>query len=249
MERMKQSLSILLTPIFYLYFGLTLVVFHPIQVLTRLSIGAKMHDRVVAALNFFLMRCINILGASYRFIGFQKLPTNKPIIFVSNHQSMWDIPPLIWKFRKHRPKFVAKKELARFIPSISYNLRVGGSVAIDRKNPESAVAKISAFAKNIGKNKFSICIFPEGKRNTDGIIQQFKISGLEAILKEIPDALVVPVVIRNTNKIDIKGKFWKRIGVKVSFSQLKPRKVSLQNISEEIEAIRQEMISVAAQAA
>lgn len=246
---MKKILSILLTPIFYLYFGLTLVIFHPLQVLSRLIIGAKMHDRVVATLNFFLMRCLNILGASYRFIGFKKLPTDQPIIFISNHQSMWDIPPLVWKFRKHRPKFVAKVELARFIPSISYNLRVGGSVTINRKDPESAISRIKTFAQNIRKNKYSICIFPEGKRNTDGEIQPFKTSGLETILKEIPDAKVVPVVIKNTNKIDIKGKFWKRIGIKISYVQLDPRSISLQNIQDDIEAIRQEMISAAKQLA
>lgn len=187
------------------------------------------------------MRCINILGSTYAFKNFKKLPTDKPIIFVSNHQSMWDIPPLIWKFRKHRPKFVAKKELAKFIPSISYNLRVGGSVAIDRKDPEGAIKKIGEFAEWIKKNNCSICIFPEGTRSKDGAVQAFKTQGLEAILEVIPDAYIVPVVIQNTGKIDIKGKFIKRLGIKVFYTQLEARQVATNNLSKEIEAIQKEM--------
>ena len=187
------------------------------------------------------MRCLNILGSTYHFENFTPLPTDKPVIFISNHQSMWDIPPLIWKFRKHRPKFVAKKELARFIPSISYNLRVGGSVAIDRKDPENAIKAIHLFAKKVKENNFSVCIFPEGTRSVGGEVQEFKTQGLEAILTEIPEALVVPVVIQNTGKIDIKGKFIKRLGIKIYYSQLVPRQLSPSNLTEEIAAIQKEM--------
>ena len=38
------------------------------------------------------------------------------------------------------PKFISKKELGRGFPSVSYNLRVGGSALIERKNPRQALA-------------------------------------------------------------------------------------------------------------
>lgn len=218
------------------------MVFHPIFVLTKLLLGAKTFDKVAAFFNLVVMRSLNILGTKYIFKGIKKLPTQNPIVFISNHQSMWDIPPLMWKYRIHRPKFVAKKELARFIPSVSFNINFGGSVAINRKKPKEALKKIKEFALRIKKQNYSVCIFPEGTRSKDGSIKPFKFSGIEAILKEIPNAVFVPVAIKNTQKIDIKGKFYKRLGVNITFTQLAPRTITLENAKVELEKMRLEMI-------
>jgi 1-acyl-sn-glycerol-3-phosphate acyltransferase len=237
-------LSTILTPLFFFFFGLILVVFHPIQVIARNVFGPNTHDKTVFALNLCLMRALHILGVGYSFHNFKKLPKDVPIIIISNHQSMWDIPTLIWKFRAHRPKFVAKKELAKGIPSISYNLRHGGSVAIDRQDPKGSILKIKAFAKLVNENCFAVCIFPEGTRSRDGKIKPFKVAGVKAIMDEIPEALVLPVVIKNTGVIDNSGKFLKNIGVRVAFTQLEPRKLNLSNLESELIAINTEIKSV-----
>lgn len=241
LRSVKIILSSILTPLFFLIFGIILVIFHPVQVVARNIFGPKAHDKTVFALNFCLMRALHILGVSYSFNKFKKLPKDVPIIIISNHQSMWDIPTLIWKFRAHRPKFVAKKELAKGIPSISYNLRYGGSVSIDRKNPREAVVKIIEFARNVRENKFAVCIFPEGTRSRDGKIKPFKVSGVQAILKQMPDALVVPVAIKNTGKIDNSGRFLKNVGVHVSFTTLEPRKINLEDLEKELKVINLEI--------
>ena len=237
-------LSAILTPLFFFVFGLILVIFHPIQVIARNVFGAKAHDKTVFALNFCLMKALHILGVGYAFHNFKKLPKDVPIIIISNHQSMWDIPTLIWKFRAQRPKFVAKKELAKGIPSISYNLRNGGSVAIDRNDPKGAILKIKDFAKLIKENSFAVCIFPEGTRSRDGKIKPFKVAGVKTILDEIPEALVVPVAIKNTGIIDNSGKFLKNIGVRVAFTQLEPRMLDLNKLESELIAINAEIKSV-----
>ena len=63
---------------------------------------------------------------------------NVPVVFVANHQSLYDIPPFIWFMRSNHPKFISKIELAKGIPSVSYNLRHGGAALIDRKNPRQS---------------------------------------------------------------------------------------------------------------
>jgi len=244
LRSVKMTLSVILTPLFFLVFGLTLVLFHPIQVIARNVLGPKAHDKTVFALNLCLMRGLHILGVGYSFHNFKKLPQDVPVIIISNHQSMWDIPTLIWKFRAQRPKFVAKKELAKGIPSISYNLRHGGSVAIDRKKPKESILKIKSFAKLVKENSFAVCIFPEGTRSRDGKIKPFKVAGVKAILDEIPEALVLPVAIKNTGIIDNNGKFLKNIGVRVAFTQLEPRKLNLSNLESELIAINAEIKSV-----
>ena len=120
---MKKLLAYPLTAIYLAFFGLTLLVFHPIQWICHNLFGYDAHKRSVSILNWFLMRCSNILGAHYTFTNTHEIPQNVPLIIATNHQSMNDIPAIIWYMRRYHPKFVAKKELAKGIPSISFNLR------------------------------------------------------------------------------------------------------------------------------
>lgn len=239
---MKTLLSYLLTPIFFFFFGFFLGIFHPTQVIARNLFGARAHDKTVAALNYCLMRCLLILGAKVKFNNFIKLPKDEPVLVISNHQSMWDIPPIIWKLQNKRTKYIAKASLAKNIPSISYNLKYGGSVSIDRKDPAGSIEKIENFAAFVKENNFAICIYPEGTRSRDGQVKPFKISGIDAILKVIPDITVVPIAIKNTGKIDNNGKFNKNLGIATSFTMLPLRKIARENIAEELEAIRQDII-------
>lgn len=240
---MKILFSYLLTPLFFLFFGLTLAIFHIVQVIARNIFGNKAHDKSVAILNYCLMKCTLLLGTSVKFKGFNNIPTDRPLLIVSNHQSMWDIPPVIWIMRKNHPKYIAKASLAKFIPSISYNLKYGGSISIDRKDREGSISKIKEFAAFIKKENFSICIYPEGTRSRDGKVKEFKTSGLESILEIIPDILVAPIAIKNTGKIDNMGKFNKNIGIKTSFTLLPLREINPNSVQEDIEKIRQEIIA------
>lgn len=238
---MKMVISYILTPLFFLFFGLSLAVFQPVQVITRNLFGAKAHDKTVGALNFCLTSCLLILGTRIKYKNFRKLPIDKPVLVISNHQSMWDISPVIWKLRKKRTKYIAKASLAKYIPSISYNLKYGGSVSIDRNDPAGSIEKIKQFAGFIAENKFAICIYPEGTRSRSGKIKPFKSSGIEAILKVIPDINVVPIAIKNTGLIDNEGKFNKRIGIKPTFTMLADRTLDLNNLAAGLEDIRQEI--------
>ena len=237
---LKTALSYLLTPLFFALFGLTLVIFHVIQ-LIALRFSHVAHDKSVAILNLCLMRCTNVLGTTYTFHNFAPLSTKEPYLFVSNHQSMWDIPPLIWKLRANRPKFIAKSSLAKGIPSISLNLKKGGSVSIDRSNPQASVEKIEKFAQFIKKNKLSICMFPEGTRSRDGLVKTFKAGGIDAILKIMPNINIVPIGIKNTGKIDNEGRFNKNLGIKAGFFMLPARTINPLQLIDELSKIKVEI--------
>jgi len=139
---MRKILSYPLSIVFYINMGLLLVIFHPIQVIAFNIFGYSAHKKVVDILNFFLIHNLLFLFCRQTFHGFEKLPLNKPLIIISNHQSMFDISPVVWGFRKHHAKFISKKELGKNLPSISYNLQKGGSVLIDRENGSQAIREI-----------------------------------------------------------------------------------------------------------
>ena len=200
-------LSYILSPIFALVFYLILIVFHPIQWLSLKLFGYKGHKKVVDVMNLCLSRSLLILGIPVSRSNNQEIPLNRTIVFVSNHQSLFDIPPIIWYYRKHHAKFVSKKELGKGIPSVSFNLRHGGAALIDRKDGKSALMELGNFAKRLNKNTWSAVIFPEGTRSRDGRPKSFSTNGIKMILKRNPEALIVPLTINNSWKVFKYGKF------------------------------------------
>lgn len=168
------------------------------------------------------MRSTNILGTTYTFSNLHAIPTEKPLIVVTNHQSMYDIPPIIWHMRKYHPKFVSKKELGKGIPSVSFNLVHGGSVLIDRNDGKGALMEIGKLGNYIEKHNRTAVIFPEGTRSRDGYPKPFKPMGLKMLLKKAPSALIIPISINNSWKLVRYGKFPMGLGAKVSFQVHEP---------------------------
>ena len=212
---MKRLLAYPLTVLYFLAFGLCLVVFHPIQVLAFKVFGYEPHRRVVAFLNGCLMATTRILGTRYTISGMAHLPQNKAVILVANHQSMYDILPIIWRLRRLHPKFVSKASLGKGIPSVSYNLRHGGSVLIDRGDGRQAVAAIAGLGDYIEKHQRCAVIFPEGTRSRDGKPKPFQRTGLKVLLKKAPSAVLLPVTINGSWKMVRWGQFPLGIGSRI----------------------------------
>ena len=222
MKTFKKILSYPLSVLFYIFFFITLLVFHPIQWICLKSGGYQAHKKSVDIFNFFLLRCLNILGTRYTFENPYELPIDRSCIFVANHQGMYDIPPIIWHMRKHHPKFVSKMELGKGIPSISYNLRHGGNLLIDRKNGREALVKMSKFADYLNEHKRSAVIFPEGTRSRTGAPKKFAVQGLQLLIKKMPEAVIVPITINNSWKLFRYGSFPMGIGVHLMLKVHKP---------------------------
>jgi 1-acyl-sn-glycerol-3-phosphate acyltransferase len=120
--------------------------------------------------------------------------------------------------RKVHPKYISKIELAKGIPSISYNLNHGGSVVIDRKDPRQSLPAIKKIAEYVEQNKRSVVIFPEGTRSKTGVPKPFAESGLKLLCKYAPSAYMVPLTINNSWKMTPWGSFPLGIGNKLTFT-------------------------------
>ena len=223
---MEKLISYPISIIYYLSFGLFLVIFHPIQWFCLHVFGYQAHKKSVDYLNFFLVRCTNLLGTTYDFKNLETIPKNVPLIFVANHQSMYDIIAVIWFMRKHHIKFVSKKELGKGVPSVSFNLRNGGSILIDRKDSKQAVLEIGKLSKYIETYKRSALIFPEGTRSKTNIPKKFSETGLKILCKYAPSSHVVPISINNSWKIVKYGLFPLSLGNRLTFTVHKSMSVS-----------------------
>ncbi|TLV03679.1 lysophospholipid acyltransferase family protein [Dyadobacter luticola] len=217
---MKKLLDYLLSCIYLIHFGFTLLIFHVAQVIAYNVFGKEAQRSVVNVLNFLLAYGLYFTGASITLRKRYEIPVNRPIIFVANHQSSFDISPVYWFLRKYRPRFVSKVELAKGIPSISYNLRKSGAAIIDRKDGKQAITEIARLGKLIHDEKASAIIFPEGTRTASGIMKPFVTGGVATLLKRAPDALIVPVAIDGTGAMNPKGVFPLKSFSKLTFTIL-----------------------------
>ena len=199
-------------------FLLVLVIFQPIQWICFNVFGYQAHKKSVDYLNLILLRIGHFLGTTYKVENRDLIPKGVPIIFVANHQSLYDIVGIIWFMRKFHPKFVSKKELGKGIPSISYNLTHGGSVLIDRKEPKQAIPNITKLGRYIEKYTRSAVIFPEGTRSKTGKPKEFAQTGLKILCKSAPSAYVVPITINNSWKFVKFGFFPFGLGNRLIFT-------------------------------
>lgn len=240
---MEKLVSYPISVVYYLCFGLTLVIFHPIQWVCFNVFGYQAHKKSVDYLNLFLVRCTNILGTTYSVKNKEVIPNDVPIIFVANHQSLYDIIGIIWYLRRFHAKFVSKKELGKGIPSVSYNLRHGGSVLIDRKDPKQALPVIKGLGEYIEKNKRSAVIFPEGTRSKTGKPKEFAQSGLKILCKYAPNAYIVPISINNSWKMVKFGAFPMGLGNKLEFIIHKPMAVKDYSFEEIMQKTESAVVS------
>ena len=125
--------------------------------------------------------------------GLANIDPSRSYIYMSNHQSNFDIPVLL----AHLPvqfRWLAKAELFK-IPIFGRAMQGAGYVKIDRFNQESAFESIKEAGRRM-QNGISVMIFPEGTRSRDGKIKQFKKGGfIMATDTQVP---IVPVILQGT---------------------------------------------------
>lgn len=235
LKRMKKVFLYPISVIYYLLFLVVLLIFHPIQWICFNVFGYQAHKNSVDIMTFFLIKCSHVLGTTYSFENRELIPINVPLIFVSNHQSLFDTTAMIWYLRKFHCGFVTKKELGKGIPSVSYNVRNGSSVLIDRNNPKQAIPLIKSLAESVEKHIRSAVIFPEGTRSKTGKPKEFAQSGLKILCKHAPSAYVVPVSINNSWKIVKYGFFPLGLGNRLTFVVHKPLAVKNYDFAELME--------------
>ena len=197
---MTTLVSWLFTVPFLAVFGLVFVVFDPLLRLARV-LGRRPEERIAGLLQWSAMQTLRLTFTRFAIERAPGLHPRTAYIFVSNHQSMFDIAILGGVMLTSYPKYVAKKELARGLPSVSFHLREGGNAVIDRNNREQAIAAIRELGRQGEERGVSVVIYPEGTRAREGAIRPFKPAGSLALLEAAPHLPVVAVAIDESWKL------------------------------------------------
>ena len=208
----------LFTVPFLIAFGLILLVFDVLQRVAR-PFGPRPHEIVVGGLQWSLVTALRLCGTRFEVERSEAIRADTPYIVVANHQSMFDIPLIGELLFTNYPKFVSKKDLARGIPSISYNLRRGGNAIINRNRRDVALAAIEQLGREqVAGRGVSAVIFPEGTRAKQGELGKFHVQGTLALLAAAPEAEVLPFALDGLWRVAQNGLRPVPFGVRVRVS-------------------------------
>lgn len=131
--------------------------------------------------------------------GLANVPRDRPCVYMSNHQSVFDIAAIIATLPV-RWRFVAKRELT-WIPFFGWALALGGQIIVDRRNREASVRSLARAAERV-RDGANVIIFPEGTRSPDGSLREFKSGGFHLALQAgVP---IVPVAVSGSRRISPK---------------------------------------------
>ena len=138
----------------------------------------------------------NVTKSTVEVEGEEKLPKDRAVVFIGNHQGNMDIP-LLFGFINKPMTFVAKAELGK-IPLLSDWMKLLQCTFIERKSPRKSVQAIHDAAEGVKKG-YSQVIFPEGTRSKGGPHHEFKAGSFK--LAFMSGAPIVPVTIDGTWRI------------------------------------------------
>jgi 1-acyl-sn-glycerol-3-phosphate acyltransferase len=138
-------------------------------------------------------------GVRARVSGLEALDTGKSYVFVSNHQSIYDIP-ILFASLPLQLRIVAKASLGGF-PFLGWHLQRTGHLLVDRRNPGAGIV---SKMRRLVSEAHSLLVFPEGTRSVDGTVGRFKKGTfLVAIDAQLP---VVPVSVSGSRHVMKKGR-------------------------------------------
>ena len=153
---------------------------------------------------------ILLLGsAGVRLTSIFETPLEKGrgYIFMSNHQSMYDVPVLI-SGMPGEVRFLTKKSLFR-IPIFGWALHASGFIPVDRQDRRSGRRAMDDAARLLERG-VSVMIFPEQTRSPDGRILPFRRGAF--LIARRAGVPIVPIGVRGTRDIRPKGSYWVRPG-------------------------------------
>ncbi len=141
-----------------------------------------------------------LAGLKINVLGAENIPRDRPVVYIVNHSSNFDIP-ILYAGLPLQFRWLAKKELFD-IPLFGLAMRRCGYIPIDRSDRRKAMQSMNEAAQQISHGA-SVIVFPEGTRTVDGQLQEFKKGGFLIAVKA--KAPVVPVAIKGSFAVMAKN--------------------------------------------
>jgi len=160
-----------------------------------------------AVIRHWTRMVLYMAGVELKVEGAEKLDPKGRYVFMSNHQSLFDVPCLV-NALANPLRFVAKRSLFK-IPVFGAALRAIGTIDIDRGDRADAIRRLQEAQQGIAR-RCCLHFFAEGTRSPDGGLLPFKKGGaVMALSLGVP---IIPIAISGTRKVFPKGGWSLRPG-------------------------------------
>lgn len=191
--------------IWYLYWGLSLVVYIPAMIRAQGHLNRKevfkARELAYHKAKNWSRYLVSLAGGDIEVKGLDNLPSDDSFLLVANHQSNFDIPLLLAEMPVPIA-FIAKIETMK-IPLVSQWMTFMGCLFMDREDFRQSVSVINEASKKLVQGYIYV-IFPEGTRSPDGRLGDFKAGSIKMALKAKKP--IVPVTIDGSIKMMKKGE-------------------------------------------
>ncbi|MCZ6828022.1 MAG: HAD-IB family hydrolase [Gammaproteobacteria bacterium] len=170
----------------------------PIQLLT----GSK-REAQNFSFSLFADTASALIGMDLNVVGEEHLWSQRPAVFIFNHQSKADVV-IVAKLIRRDIAGVGKQEIKK-MPVIGRVMEMGGVVMIDRANAASAIEAMAPLVDAMRVDGKSVVLSPEGTRTVSPRLGPFKKGAFHLAMQAgVP---IVPIVIRNALDVAPKGDF------------------------------------------
>lgn len=146
---------------------------------------------------------LRVSGTPVRVHGLEHIDPRASQVFISNHESWYDIFALL----AHLPgafRFVGKKELER-LPVFAAAFKACGHVFVDRGDHAAALQSMAVVSERVRREPCVAVILPEGTRTRTGELLPFKKGAFVlAIEAQVP---IVPAGIAGSRAVLPKGEW------------------------------------------
>jgi len=177
---------------------------HAESLMSETEFNAKSSHAIASRLLAFIARVIS--GATVRWIDCQ--PDTCQRVYFANHTSHLDAI-VLWSSLPNSVRQVVRPVAAKDYWERGavrrYLAKIFKALLIDRKKIKVHQSPIDMMIREIG-DQFSLIVFPEGGRNAEATVGDFK-SGLYYLAKKRPDLELVPVYMDNLNRVLPRGEF------------------------------------------
>lgn len=136
---------------------------------------------------------VRTLWTDVRIHNIEKVPMDRPICYIGNHQGYVDILVLLGWLPK-TPGFIGKGSLL-WVPVVNFWMLMNGSLFLDRKNLRKGFETIMKGADQVRSGR-PMVIFPEGGRNKGGEMKPFKKGSFKLAFQSEAD--IVPFTIEGS---------------------------------------------------
>ena len=127
-------------------------------------------------------------GLNYQITGLENLPTDRPFVALSKHQSQWETFFLLYFLK---PVSIVLKQELLSVPVFGWGLGMVDPIAIDRSNPKQALKKIQSDGVDKIQQNRNVLIFPEGTRTPPGQAGNYARGG--ANIAVASNAPIIPI--------------------------------------------------------